>query len=205
MAVITNAGLNLMAAALQTVGAPSPAITYVDIVPAAGILASPITSGTPISAITITVGLPGNIGAGQGMTITDGTNTETVTVAAGGVLAGATSIPINSWTPAHTYAANTTAIACTPFATDISIYNGAAAGQRVSANAGSAGANPGESLNSAYFDGTQPTNIYMAVGFWGGSTATATPGSGTLIAVDLQYWNHTLNADSASYQLDSTL
>lgn len=205
MAVITNAGLNLMAAALQNAGAPSPAIIYVDVVPAAGILASPITSGVAITSIPITMGLPGNVGAGQSITITDGVNSETATVTAGGVAAGATSIPINSWTPAHSYASVTTAIALTPFATDSSIYNGAAAGVRVAANTGSAGANPGESLNSAYFDGTQATGIYMAVGFWGGSTATATPGSGTLIAVDLQYWNHVLNTDSASYQLDSTI
>lgn len=52
---------------------------------------------------------------------------------------------------------------------------------------------------------SQATALYLSVGYFGGSTATATPGTGTLIAEDIQYWSHTLNADSASFQLDSTL
>lgn len=205
MATITNAGLTLMAAALQTPAAASPAITYVEIVPAVGVLSAGLTSGVPITSLPLTAGLPVALVAFQQLTVTDGVNTFTCSVSGTGAAQGATSIPINSGTPTHNFAANTTGIALTPAVIDLGLYNGAAAGIRVAANAGVAGANPGESLNTGYFDGMQATALYLTVGYWGGSTATSTPGSGTLIADDIQYWNHTINVDSASFQLDSTI
>ena len=204
MAVITNAGLTLLATALQTSGAAA-AITFVDIVPGCGTLATALNSGTPYTSLGLNAGLPVALSANANLTVTDGVNTLAVQVTAAGAAQNATSIPIVSVTPANNFAANTTSVALTPAATDIALYNGTAAGIRVSANQGVAGANPGESLNNGYFDGTQATAIYMSVGYFGGSTATATAGTGTLIAEDIQYWNHTLNADSASFQLDSTL
>ena len=204
MALITNAGLNLLATALQTPGAVS-AITYVDIVPACGTLATALTSGTPYTSLALNVGLPVALAANQQITVTDGVNTFAVQVTAAGAAQNATSIPINSATPTSNFAANTTGVCLTPAAGDIALYNGSAAGIRVSAPVGSAGANPGESLNNGYFDGTQATTVYLSVGYFGGSTATSTPGTGTLIAEDIQYWNHTVNVDSASFQLDSTL
>ena len=203
-AVFTNVGATLLATALQSPGALA-AITFVDIVPACGTLSSGLTSGTAYTALPLDAGLPVAISAGQALTVTDGTNTLAVTVAGAGAGIGANSIPVNSVTPVNTFAAHTTAVALTPNAADTGLYNGAAAGIRISAPIGAAGANPGESLNLGYFDGTQATAIYLSVGFFGGSTATTTPGSGTLIAEDVQYWNHTVNADSASFQLDSTL
>lgn len=204
MALITNTGLTLLATALQTPGAIA-AITYVDVVPACGTLASALTSGTPYTALTIDTGLPVSLSTGQGITITDGTNSFTATVASPGASSSATTIPVNSVTPANNYAAHTTAIGLTPAVADTGLYNGSAAGIRVAANVGVAGANPGESLNNGYFDATQPTAIYISVGYFGGSTATSTPGSGVLVAEDVQYWNHTLNNDSVSFQLDSVL
>ena len=203
MAIITNTGLTLAATALQTPGA-NVAITYVDIATGCGTLAAAITSGVAVTSLALDAALPATLASGQSLTVTDGTNSETVTVAAAGATAGATSIPITSWTPAHSYVAHTTGVAPTPAASDSALYNGSAA-VRVAANAGVAGANPGESLNSGYFDGTQPTGTYLLVGYFGGSTATATAGTGTLIAEDVQYWSHTLNSDSASFQLDSTI
>ena len=203
MATITNIGQTLLATALQTPGAQA-AIVFVDIAPGCGTLASGITASNPTTSLPLNAGLPAALGAGQALTITDGVNTDTCTVASGGAAQGATSIPVNSFTPAHTYAANTTAVAPTPTAFDLALYNGAA-GIRVAANAGIPGANPGESLNNGYFDGTQPSNTYMTVGYWGGPTATSTPGTGTLIAEDVQYWAHTLNQDSASFLFDNTL
>ena len=202
MAVITNTGLTLAATALQTPGA-NVAITYVDIVPGCGTLASAITSGVAVTSLPLDATLPAGLSSGQSLTVTDGTNAETVTTS-GAVSAGATAIPISSWTPAHSYAAHTTGVAPTPAASDSALYNGTAA-VRIAANAGVAGANPGESLNNGYFDGTQPTGVYLLVGYFGGSTASSTAGSGTLIAEDIQYWSHTLNSDSASFQLDSTI
>jgi hypothetical protein len=200
MALFTTVGLNLMATALQSPGA-NVAISYVAVGKGAGTLSAAVTSGVPLTSLPLDAALPANVGAGAQVTITDGINTETATCN-GGATAGATSIPINSWTPTHNYAAHTTGVIPTPLAADTAMYNEVA---RVSANAGSAGANPGESLTNAYFDGTQPTAVYMQVGYFGGTTATATLGTGTLIAEDVQYWNHTLNADSSTYQLDSTI
>lgn len=204
MATITNAGLNLMAAALQTLGAPSPAITYVDIVPGCGTLSAGLSSGVPITSLSLDVGLPVALVAFQQLTVTDGTNVFTCSVSGAGAALNATTIPITSATPGNNFAAHTTGVTLTPNAIDLALYNNAA-GIRLAANPGVAGANPGESLNTGYFDGTQPTGIYLAVGYFGGSTATTTPGTGTLIAEDVQYWNHVLNQDSASFQLDSTI
>lgn len=203
MAVITNAGLNLLATAVQTSGV-NAAITFVDIAAGAGTLSSGLTSGTPTTSLPLDVGLPVALSAGQALTITDGTNTDTCVVAAGGALLGATSIPVNSFSPGHTYAAHTTGIAPTPLVGDIAIYNASNA-VRIAANAGVAGANPGESLNSGYFDGTNATALYMTVGYFGGPAATSTPGTGVLVAEDIQYWNHVVNIESASFQLDSTI
>lgn len=204
-AIFTNTGLTLLATALQTAGANS-AIAYIDVTLGCGTLASAISAGAPLTALALDAGLPASLAAGQALTVTDGTHSESVTVAAGGgaISAGATSIPIASWTPSNSYAAHTTGVAPTPQASDLALYNGAAA-TRVATTAGVAGSTPGESLNSGYFDGTQATGLYLLVGYFGGSTATSSVGSGTLIAEDIQYWSHTLNADSVSFQLDSVL
>lgn len=196
MATIPNAGLNALAAQVQTL------ITYVAVGTGCGTLNGALTAGVAYTSLPLNAGLPAALASGAQLTVTDGTNSETVTVATGGAAQGANVIPINSWTPAHSYAANTTGVCPTPQTTDLQLYNET---YRVPANAGSAGANPGESLNAAYFDPTTPTGIYLEVGYFGGSTATATANSGSLVARDLQYWNHTQNVDSASFQLDSTV
>lgn len=201
MGTWTNAGLTLIATAVQTAGA-NAAISYVAIGTGCGTLASPITASVAVTSLALNAGLPAALAGGASLTVTDGTNTETVTVGGGGATQGATAITINSWTPAHSYVANTTGVAPTPLATDLALYNEVA---RVAANAGVAGANPGESLTSGYFDGTQATNLYMQVGYFGGSTASSTLGSGTMIGADVQYWSHTLNADSNMFQADTTI
>ena len=201
MAIITNAGLTLLATALQTPGATA-GVSFVAIGTGCGTLAAAVTSGNGLSSLPLDAGLPANLSGGQTLTVTDGTHSETVTVAVGGALANATSIPINLWIPVNSYSAHVTAVAPQPLATDLALYN---ENVRVAANPGVPGANPGESLNSGYFDGTQATAVYMIVGYFGGSTATGSLATGTLIAEDIQYWNHVLNADSASFQLDSVL
>jgi len=201
MAVWTNAGINLVASAVQTPG-PNTAIGFVAVGTGCGTLASALTNGQPYTSLLLDAGLPANVAAGASLTITDGTNTQTVTVTGAGASAGATTIPVNSFNASASFAAHTTGVAPTPQATDTALYNEIV---RVAATVGAAGASPGESLNSAYFDGTQPSNVYMQVGYFGGSTASATPGSGTLMVEDIQFWNHTLNADSASFQADTTI
>ena len=201
MANWTNGGLNLVASAVQTPGA-QVAVTYVAIGTGAGTMAAAITSGVAITSLTLDANVPASLASGQQLTVTDGVNSETVTTSAS-VTGGATNvIPIASWTPAHSYAAHTTGVTPVQVAADLTLYNET---QRVAANAGVAGASAGESLNAGYFDGTQPTAVYLQVGYFGGSTATTTLGSGTLMMEDTQYWSHTLNADSNQYQVDNTI
>ena len=200
MGVWTNGGLTLTATALQTTSG-NAAITYVGIGAGAGTLATAITAGVPLTSLALDAGIPAALASGQTLTVTDGTNSETVTTS-GAVSPGATSIPINSWTPVNSYVAHTTGVAPTPLVTDTALYNEQT---RLAANLGSAGANPGESLNTGYFDGTQASAFYMQVGFFGGATATASVNTGTLIFEDIQVWSHTLNADSAMFQADSQL
>ena len=201
MGLWTNVGRNLIASAVQSAGV-NCAITYVAISPGCGTLAGAITTGTVYTSLTLDANVPVSLASGQSLTITDGINSETVTTS-GAVTGGTTAIiPINSWTAAHSYAAHTSGVAPTPGVTDLALYNESA---RVAANVGTAGAAAGESLNSGYFDGTQATAIYLLVGYFGGSTATSTLGTGTLMGEDIQYWNHAVNADSNMYQADDIL
>lgn len=191
----TNAGLNLLASAVQD-GSITCNITNVAISAGCGTLSSAITTGVATTTLALDAGLPVGLSSGQSLTVTDGTNSETVTTN-GAASASATSITINSWTPAHSYAAHTTGVAPTPLITDIALYNEA---YRVTANVGTAGAAAGESLNTGYFDGTQATGIYLLVGYFG-----ALGHSSVLMIEDVQYWNHTSETDSNMYQADSTV
>lgn len=201
MGLWTNNGLTLLATAVQTPGAQA-ALTYAGISPGCGVLATSLVGGTPYTAVALAAPLPATLASGQSLTVTDGTNMETMTVAAAGALAGATSIPINSFTPVHTYAAGAAGVCPTPSASDTALYNET---QRVPVAAASAGGTPGESLVSAYFDGTQPTALYLLVGYFGGSGATGSTGTGTLMAEDIVVWSHTLNTDTFMYQADGII
>lgn len=200
MGTWTNAGLNLIASAVQSASA-SCAITYVGISPGCGTLASALTSGNSYTTLTLDAGIPAGLSNGQSLTITDGTNTQTVTTSSS-VPALGTSIPVASFTASHNFAAHTTGVAPTPAASDLALYGESA---RIAANVGTAGAAAGESLNAGYFDGTQPSGTYLMVGYFGGSTATSSVGTGTLMGEDIQYWNHTLESDSNMYQADNVI
>ncbi|HET9109682.1 MAG TPA: hypothetical protein VFN78_02540 [Ktedonobacterales bacterium] len=199
-ATYTNQGLNLLATALQTNGA-QVAITWVAIGTGCGTLASALTSGTAYTALSLAAGLPAPLASGQSLTLLNTAgDSETVTTSAS-VLAGATSIPITSHTPTHTFGIGS-GVTTTPAATDTALYNET---YRLAATPGSAGASYGESLNPAYFDPTAPGGTYVEVGYYAGSTAGSGAGTGTLMARDTQLWIHTLNADSGFYQLDTTI
>ena len=201
MGVWTNAGRNLVATALQS-SSNVCAVTYVAISTGCGTLASPLTIGNSYSSLTLDAGLPVTLAAGQSLTITDGTNSQVVTVGTTGATATSTTISVTTFTTTASFAAHTSGVCPTPAASDTALYH---EGARVAATIGTAGAGVGESLNSGYFDGTQATGIYLLVGYFGGSTATSSTGTGTLLMADVQFWNHTLNADSNTYQADSTL
>jgi hypothetical protein len=199
-ATYTNAGLTLLATARQSNGA-DVAVTYVGIGLGCGTLASALTSGTAYTSLTLAAALTANLAIGQTLVlINNAGNSVSATVASPGASAGATSIPINSLTPTNTYSSGS-GVTTAPAATDTALFDET---YRIAAIPGSPGANPGESLNNTYFDPSAPSATYVEVGYFGG-TASATPGTGTLLARDAQLWQHTMNADSASFQLDTKL
>lgn len=200
MTTYTNAGLTLLATAWQSNGA-DVAITYVGLGLGCGTLASALSSGTPYTSLALNAALTANLSIGQALTLINSAgNTQAATVASPGASAGATSIPIASVTPTHTYGIGS-GVTTTPAATDTGLFDETF---RIAAIPGSPGAQPGESLNNTYIDPSAASATYVEVGYFGG-TASGTPGTGTLLARDVQLWQHTMNADSASFQLDSKL
>lgn len=196
-AVWTNNGLILAAqAGVQN------SCTYIGIGTGCGTLASALSSGTAYTSLTLNAALPAALSGSQSVVITDGTNSQTVTVVSGGAAQGATAISVTSFTASYSFAANTTGVVPLPQASDSTLYNET---ERVPITTTASGATPGESLLSAYFDGTQATAIYLSVGYFGGSGATASTGTGTLMIEDVQYWNHTLDSDTQMYQADATI
>lgn len=197
MATWTNNGL-----ALAAQSGVQNTVAYVAIGTGCGTLATALTSGTAYTALALDAPLPVSLAASTPLTLTDGTNTQTVTVGGSGAAQGVTSIPVSSFTASANFAAHTTGVCPTPRATDLTLYNEQV---RVAANPGTAGATPGESFNSGYFDGTQPSALYLQVGYFGGSTATSSANSGTLMIADIQYWSHTQNVDTNMFQADSVI
>lgn len=200
MGVFTTVGRNLIASAVQASGADC-AIHYVAVSLGCGTLATALTAGTLYTALALDAGIPANLGSGVSLTITDGTNSQSVTTNSA-ALAGATSISVSGFTAAFNFAAHLAGVCPTPLVTDIALYGESV---RLAANTGTAGAAAGESFTTGYYDGTQPTGIYLLVGYFGGVAASSTLGSGTLMGEDIQYWNHVLNNDSNMYQADSTV
>lgn len=198
-AVITNAGMTLLAGALINSGA-NAAVTFVAIGAGTGLLASGITAGVAITALPVQP-LAANVAGGQHLTIIFDTFTDTVTAASGGAVAGATSIPILTWTPTYAFPSGS-GLVNTPAVTDGALQNELA---RVEISAGTVGANPGETLISGYFDPTTASGTYLEVGYFGGASASLTAGSGILVARDIMWWQHTVNVDSFTNQLDSVV
>lgn len=198
MATWTNTGISLVATAVQG-PASNTNISYVGISKGCGTLSSALNAGSAYTSIGLDAGLLVALASGRALTITDGVHTQSVTTSAPASV-GATSLSVTSFVATSTFAAHTSGVAPTPLASDIALYNESV---RVAAFPGSAGAAAGESLTSGYFDGSQATGVYLLVGFFAGSSPS--PGGGILMIGDVQFWNHTVNADSNIYQADSTI
>lgn len=196
--VITNAGLTLLASALIN-STPATQVTYVAIGTGAATLASGLTSGVAVTSLSVNA-LASGIASGQPLILIYQTYTATVTTSAV-VASGATTIPINSFTPSYSYPAGS-GLVNTPAVTDTQLQ---AEATRVEVAAGTTGANPGETLISGYFDPSVASGTYLEVGYFGGVNATLTANSGTLVARDIMWWPHTANVDSFTNQLDSTV
>ena len=190
MALWTTVGRNLVASAVQSTAGVC-AITYVGISLGCGTLSAGLTAGNTYTALPLDGTLAVALGSGQSLTITDGTNSQTVTTN-GTSSIGAGSITVVSFTALNNYTAHVTGVCPTPLASDLALP-------------GTAGAGAGESFSQGYFDGTQATGIYLMVGYFGGSSASSSVATGTLMGEDIQFWNHTVNADSNMYQADSVV
>lgn len=201
MANWTNNGLSLVATGIQTPGAPAGA-AYAGISLGCGTFSQILLNNNTYVNLPLEPGILAPVAAGQQLIVTDGTHTQFATVAVPGAAKGAIFIPVQPFTPAQSFLNGITVVAPVPLASDTGLYNESV---RVPVAAGSAGANPGESLTPGYFDGTQPTGVYILVGWFGGSGATSAPGTGILIFEDTQYWSHTLNAESNQFTADSTI
>lgn len=201
MAVITNGGLNLIASALQTSGA-NVAVTYVSVGLGAGTLSAALTSSTAYTSLSLQAPLVYSISPGQSLTLIDALGDTQAVTTTGTNSAGSSTINVVSFVASANFAIGS-GVVNTPAATDTQLQNEAS--PRVAATPGSAGALAGESLNSAFFNPAIPANTYLEVGYWGGSTATSSLGTGTLMARGIQFWAHTLGADSATYQLDTII
>ena len=198
MATWTNVGISLVATAVQG-AASNTNISYVGISKGCGTLASALSAGSAYTSLSLDAGLPVALSSGRALTITDGVHSQSVTTNAPAIV-GATSLSVTSFVATNSYAAHTSGVAPTPLASDIALYSETV---RVAAFPGSAGAAAGESLTSGYFDGSQATGVYLLVGFFAGTNPA--PGGGVLLIGDVQFWNHTVNADSNIYQADSTI
>jgi len=196
----TTAGLNLVASAAQSSSADA-AISYVGLSAGCGTLSVGLSISVTYTSLSLDAALPVSLAAGQSLVISDGSNSQIV-ICDGVQTAGASILTVVSFLATATYSAHTTGVAPLPLAGDIALYNESV---RVVVLAAGAGSNAGESLISGYADGTQPTGFYMMVGYFGGSSATSSIGTGTLMIEDVQVWNHTINADSNMYQADATI
>jgi hypothetical protein len=202
-AIWTTAGLNLVASAAQSSSA-NAAATYVGLSTGCGTLSVGLSLSVTYTSLSLDAALPVSLAAGQSLVITDGSNSQVVTCD-GAQSAGASTLTVVSFLATATYSAHTTGVAPLPLAGDVALYNESV---RVPVLAAGAGASAGESLISGYADGTQASGVYMMAGYFGGSSATSSTGTGTLMIADASdetYWNHTINADSNMYQADAVI
>jgi hypothetical protein len=166
------------------------------------VLGSGVASGTPITSLTVSP-TPSTMTlyAGTVLVIIYQTYYDFVTLSAT-AYPGATSLAITSWTPGFSFPGGS-GLASMPALTDTGLQQEL---YRFPVAAGVAGASPGETLISGYGDPNGvPSGAYFEVGYFGGPTATSSPGSGVLIARGVVWWAHTSGQDAGMYQLDGQI
>jgi len=194
---VTNAGLDLLRDGLSG-AASNTAITYVAIGSGLTTFTSGLTSGSPYTSLPVAA-LPSAVVTGQSLTIVNAAGqSQAVVVAAPGAAISATAIPVTSFTASFTYASGDGVVrtsAATDTALDVETYRAALSGY---ANGGSVG----EGLFTLYLSPTAGIGQIQEVGWYGGASASATPGSGVLLARVLYSHNHTA-LESINSVLDS--
>lgn len=184
--LITNAGLNLLRDGL--IGAVTDTqIHYVALGTGCGVLSSGLTNGTPYTALPMAAGIPHALTAGASLTIMAGASSQVVTVSGAGAAAGATSIPVTSFTANANYPANTSSVTPTPAAADTALHNETF---RKSVSAQSA-PGTGQGLTTLYISPQDANSVIAELAWFAGAAAGPTAGSGVMIARTLYNHQHT--------------
>ena len=197
--LICDPGLNLLRDGL--IGAATDTqIHYVALGAGCGVLATGLTNGqTSITALAMAVGIPFALGNGQSLTLMNGASSQVVTTSST-VSAGATSIPVTSFTANANYSVSTTRVTPTPAATDTTLHHETFRKAVTVQSAGSAGVG-----TTTLYVAPQDDNAVIAeIGWFAGASATGATGSGAMVARVLYNHNHT-NLESLQITRQDTL
>lgn len=198
--LIVSSGLNLLANGLMGT-ATDTQIHYVAVGTGCGVLSTGLTNGqTGITALAMASGIPHALTNGQSLTIINGTSSQVVTVN-GTPSAGATSIPVTSFTANANYAASTTSVVPTPAATDTQLHNEQF---RKAVTQQAAGGSPGQAVTTLYLAPQDANMVLAELGWFAGSSATSSANTGAMIARTLYNHQHG-NLESINIQRQDTL
>lgn len=182
--LIVNAGLDLLRDGL--IGAATDTqIHYVALGGGCGVLSTGLTNGqTGITSLAMSAGIPNSLTNGQSLTIMNGVSSQVVTTSAS-VAQGATSIPVGSFTANAAYPATTTSVTPTPAATDTTLHNETF---RKAVTMQSAVGGAGVATTTLFISPQDDNAVIAEVGWFAGASASASTGSGVMIARTL--YNH---------------
>jgi hypothetical protein len=197
---ITDAGKNLQRDA-QNGTVPSVQVSYMAIGKGVGILSTALVNGNPYTSLAFSAGLTAAVANGESLTLStiDGAHTQVVTASATAAI-GATSVSVTSFNANFAYPTgaglvSTPATAQTTLDTEIS---------RAPLTSAVAGASAGEAIWTLFLASPTVNTQIFEVGLFGGSTASGTANSGTLIARALYALDLT-TLTSLQLQADSTM
>jgi hypothetical protein len=195
-AQVTNNGLNMVRDAL--LGRLSNAqVLYIGVGTGLTTLSSALTASNVYTVLSVAATAT-SIASGQSLTLTNGTNSQVVTASAN-VSAGATSIPVTSFTANFSYPATTTAVVNTPSVNDTQLQNEQF---RKLYSTTLNGVAQGEGITRCYL-APQDALIQIAeFGWFASSSATSTPNSGILVARAIYSLSTGVKTNLQSIQVD---
>jgi hypothetical protein len=197
--LIVNSGLNLLRDGL--IGAATDTqIHYVAIGTGCGVLATGLTNGqTGITALAMSAGIPFALGSGASLTLMNGASSQVITTSSS-VSAGATSIPVTSFTANANYPATTSSVTPTPATSDTTLHNETFRKAVTVQSAGGAGV----ATTTLFLSPQDAVSVIAELGWFAGVSATSTPGSGAMVARVLYNHQHT-NLESVQSVRTDTL
>lgn len=196
--VLTNAGMNLYRD-VMTGNATSGQVFYLALGSGGATLNAALTNGTAYTSLTTTA-LPAGLSSGQSITLTtiSGSNSQVVTLSAN-ASAGATTISVTSFTANFSYPIGA-GLVNTPAATDTQLQSEFF--RKAITSVGN-GASTGEALVNLYLAPGDANSQIFEVGWFAGSSASASANTGVLVARGVYAHNH-LGTESIQFTLDAT-